>query len=61
MKFRVDKKHVFSGLRYIGITLLIMVIALLVGSVIGYGISGKGNPFQVFSPQTWQHVLDFLR
>ncbi|WP_461218880.1 DNA-directed RNA polymerase subunit beta [Lapidilactobacillus salsurivasis] len=61
MKLKVDKEHVLSVLRFLGITLLAMVIALLVGSVIGYGISGKGNPFQVFSPKTWQHVLDFLR
>lgn len=61
MKFQIDKQSVKSTLKYLGWTLLAIVIALLVGVLIGYAISGSGNPFKVFAPQTWQHIIDYLR
>lgn len=44
----------------IGIIIVICLLVLILGAMIGYGIGG-GNPFAVFLPQTWGHILGFLR
>ncbi|WP_127848284.1 DNA-directed RNA polymerase subunit beta [Lacticaseibacillus hulanensis] len=36
------------------------IILMIVGSMIGYAIGG-GNPFAVFVPSTWGHIIDFLK
>lgn len=41
--------------------LLAAVFLFFIGSMIGYGLIGEGNPFGVFRPGLWHHVLDFLR
>ncbi|MCH4057765.1 DNA-directed RNA polymerase subunit beta [Lapidilactobacillus gannanensis] len=61
MKFKVDQGHVYSVLKFLAWVLLAIVVAFVIGALIGYGMSGKGSPFSVFSPHTWQHILDFLR
>lgn len=47
-------------LKKIGWGIVIAFVALIVGSMIGYAIGG-GNPFKVFLPETWLHIVDFLR
>jgi len=45
------------------LTLLLMVIAFIamfVGSLIGYGILGGGNPLQVLNPVTWTHIYQLV-
>lgn len=37
-----------------------MTIAIVIGATIGYAVGG-GNPFRVFLPSTWGHLLDFVR
>ncbi|MFD1319415.1 DNA-directed RNA polymerase subunit beta [Loigolactobacillus zhaoyuanensis] len=37
-----------------------MTIAIIIGAMAGYAIGG-GNPFRVFLPSTWGHLLDFVR
>lgn len=44
----------------LGWGLVAAIIALIIGVVIGFAIGG-GNPLQAFSPDTWTHILDFLR
>ncbi|WP_125703638.1 DNA-directed RNA polymerase subunit beta [Lacticaseibacillus daqingensis] len=45
-------KHLLVGL-------LLILVALIGGSMIGYAIGG-GNPWRVFAPSTWTHIFDFL-
>jgi len=47
------------------ITRILIVVALflvvaLVGSMIGYGVIGDGNPLQVLNPGTWTHIFDIM-
>ncbi|WP_339060907.1 DNA-directed RNA polymerase subunit beta [Tepidibacillus marianensis] len=45
------------------LTLLLMVIAviaLFVGSLIGYGVIGGGSPLQVLNPVTWIHIYQLI-
>ncbi|MFD1393894.1 DNA-directed RNA polymerase subunit beta [Lacticaseibacillus jixianensis] len=42
------------------IGLLLVVLALIIGAMVGYAIEG-GNPFRIFLPSTWTHILDFLK
>jgi DNA-directed RNA polymerase subunit beta. len=39
----------------------IAAIMLVLGAMFGYGALGHGNPWDVFNPATWQHILDFVR
>ncbi len=47
-------------MRRLGILVLVGLVLIVVGAMIGYGVGG-GNPFAVFVPSTWTHILDFLR
>ena len=49
-----------SVLRKLLIGFLLIVLALVVGAMVGYAING-GSPFKVFAPSTWQHIFDFLK
>ncbi|KEZ52213.1 DNA-directed RNA polymerase subunit beta [Metabacillus indicus] len=40
--------------------LISIVIAVICGAMIGYGVLGEGNPADVFDKKTWQHVIDLV-
>jgi hypothetical protein len=42
------------------IILLLALIAVVVGTMIGYGVLGKGNPLDVFDRDTWTHIRDIV-
>ncbi|MBU3852082.1 MAG: DNA-directed RNA polymerase subunit beta [Candidatus Paralactobacillus gallistercoris] len=52
--------YVHNILKKIGIVILCVLIALIIGAMIGFGIGG-GNPFAVFLPSTWAHIAAFLK
>jgi hypothetical protein len=43
------------------LVLVLAMIALFVGLMIGYGVIGDGNGFDVFKPSIWHHILDFVQ
>jgi len=61
---RLGKKWISTGAFSIGLRIIIVVVLLVIaaitGSMIGYGVIGSGNPFNVLNPATWNHVLDIL-
>lgn len=61
MRFKMSGSYASSALKKIGLVIIAAVVAILIGAMIGYAISGAGNPLAVFSPKTWEHILDFLR
>ncbi|HJE15296.1 MAG TPA: DNA-directed RNA polymerase subunit beta [Lapidilactobacillus dextrinicus] len=61
MRFKFSGSYAGSALKKIGWLIIAMVVALLIGAMIGYSVSGAGNPLTVFAPKTWEHILDFLR
>lgn len=42
------------------IVLVLLIIAAITGSMIGYGVIGYGNPLGVLNPKTWKHVFDIM-
>lgn len=53
--------------RYIVITLIkicvviLLIFAMLViGAMIGYGVIGKGQATDVFKPELWKHIFEFM-
>ncbi|HSU79604.1 MAG TPA: DNA-directed RNA polymerase subunit beta [Candidatus Angelobacter sp.] len=42
------------------IVLVLCVAALVGGTMLGYGIIGKGNPMDVFDVKTWTHIRDII-
>ncbi|WP_125605157.1 DNA-directed RNA polymerase subunit beta [Lapidilactobacillus bayanensis] len=61
MRFKVSGSYAGAVLKKIGWLIIAIVVAVLIGAIIGYAISGVGSPLTVFSPKTWEHILDFLR
>lgn len=42
------------------IVLVLMIVFFFIGTMIGYGIIGDGNPFDVFKKSTWTHIFDIV-
>ncbi|TMN23817.1 DNA-directed RNA polymerase subunit beta [Lentibacillus cibarius] len=36
------------------------VVALVAGSMIGYGVIGDGTPIDALKWETWQHIIDIV-
>ena len=57
-----------SSFRYILVTLLkilvvisLVIILFVVGTMIGYGLIGHGNPMDVFDEKIWTHIMNFFK
>lgn len=57
-----------DNVRYILITLIKVLLVIvgmlflfLVGTAIGYGVIGDGNPAEVFDGKIWEHIFSFLQ
>lgn len=56
----VLKSTLFYLLRFLLVVLLI-VVAFAVGAMLGYSVIGDGaNPMDVFNPELWKHILNFV-
>ena len=53
-------EHVKPVLKKILLVIVLIIIALLVGEMIGFAMGGQ-NPFGVFLPSTWSHIINFLQ
>lgn len=54
------KNTLFFLVKFILVVLLILV-AFAVGAMLGYSILGDGgNPMEVFNPELWEHILNFI-
>ncbi|RKO62818.1 DNA-directed RNA polymerase subunit beta [Caldibacillus debilis] len=42
------------------IVLFLIIVCFFVGAMIGYGVIGDGNPFDVFKKSTWTHIYDIV-
>lgn len=42
------------------IVAVVMVLALLLGAIIGYSALGNGKPGEVFHKSTWTHIVDLV-
>ncbi len=61
MTWKVILKDVFFYILKILVVLLLIAAAFIGGAMLGYSvIGGAGDPMDVFNPELWQHVLDFI-
>lgn len=42
------------------IVLLLIVLCVVTGLMVGYGVIGEGNPTDVLKWETWQHIIDLV-
>ena len=42
------------------LVLVAIVISVLSGVMVGYGVIGDGNPIDALSKSTWTHILDLV-
>lgn len=45
----------------LGVLFIAILIALISGMIIGYGIIGDGNPLDALRLDTWKHIIDIVR
>lgn len=63
---RAKKKHKKPRVRLfpLWLRLIIVVILLLLslaaGAIIGYGVIGEGEPFDVLKKRTWQQIVEIV-
>jgi hypothetical protein len=43
------------------IVLLLIVLSAAIGAMVGYGVIGNGNVFDVFKPSTWTYIIDLVQ
>ncbi|EPI00885.1 MULTISPECIES: DNA-directed RNA polymerase subunit beta [unclassified Enterococcus] len=55
-----NSRYILLTLMKILIVLLLIFILFIIGTMIGYGVIGGGNPFRVFQPDLWLHIVDFF-
>ncbi|MBU5364932.1 DNA-directed RNA polymerase subunit beta [Enterococcus devriesei] len=55
-----SSEHILRSLIRIVAILLAGILLFIVGSMIGYGAMGGGNPFKVLLPGVWRHILEFV-
>ncbi|GCF93398.1 DNA-directed RNA polymerase subunit beta [Enterococcus florum] len=56
-----SSEHILRTLIVVVGILLAGVVLFIIGSMIGYGVMGDGNPFGVLLPGVWRHILEFVR
>lgn len=42
------------------IVFLLLILSLLAGAVVGYGVIGNGDPSEALDTATWTHILDMI-
>ncbi|HEU5138766.1 MAG TPA: DNA-directed RNA polymerase subunit beta [Bacillales bacterium] len=42
------------------IVVILLAASLAAGTMVGYGVVGKGDPMDVFDKQTWMHVYNVV-
>mgnify|MGYP001425995542 CR=1 FL=1 len=52
-------RHLPRGFCFAGAIMLI-ILFFFTGAMIGYGVIGDGNPFDVFKLSTWRHIYDIV-
>lgn len=57
MKFRI---RLFPIWLRIIVVVLLVVVAFVVGSMIGYGVIGDGKPTDVLEKSTWTYITDLV-
>ena len=54
------EEHVKPVIKKILLVIVLMIFAGLIGQMIGFAMGGQ-NPFAVFLPSTWSHIINFLQ
>lgn len=39
----------------------LVLISIVSGVMVGYGLIGNGNPFDALKPTTWTRIVDFVQ
>jgi len=55
----IAKKMLFFTLKLL-LVLGLILIAFVVGTMIGYGLLGGGDPMRVFDSDLWKHIFDYF-
>ncbi|EXJ23009.1 hypothetical protein ADIAL_1632 [Alkalibacterium sp. AK22] len=61
MTWKTILKDISFYILKILVVLLLIAVAFIAGAMLGYSvIGGAGEPMDVFNPELWQHILDFI-
>lgn len=54
------KKSFLLILLRLFVVFVLLVLAAIVGAMIGFGVIGDGDMLDVLKPSTWSHVFDIM-
>ncbi|WP_423189903.1 DNA-directed RNA polymerase subunit beta [Alkalibacterium sp. f15] len=61
MTWQTIVKDIIFYILKVLIVILLIAAAFIVGTMIGYSVvGGAGEPMDVFNPEIWQHILDYI-
>lgn len=43
------------------LVIVLVMLAFIIGGMVGYGIIGDGEPTGVFNTEVWQHIISFFQ
>lgn len=55
------RKRRFPILLRVFVVSILLGASLILGSMIGYGVIGDGEPKDVLQKSTWQHIYDIVK
>lgn len=55
----IAKKMMLFILKVV-LVIAVILIAFAVGTMVGYGVLGDGNPKEVFRSELWVHIFDYF-
>lgn len=59
-KRKKARRHAFPIWLRILVVLALVIVCLVLGVIIGYGVIGDGAPLDALKKQTWQHIIDII-
>lgn len=61
MTWKTIAKDILIYILKVLIVILLVALAFIIGTMIGYSVIGEaGDPMDVFNPEIWQNILNYI-
>ncbi|MDN6194690.1 MAG: DNA-directed RNA polymerase subunit beta [Alkalibacterium gilvum] len=61
MTWKTIAKDILIYILKVLVVILLVALAFIIGTMIGYSVIGEaGDPMDVFNPEIWQNILNYI-